>query len=46
MPVAVFNYLFASLNERRPDEVAGMIVTSTALSFATLPAVLWVALAG
>jgi len=44
MPVAVFNYLFASLNQRRPDEVAGTIVTSTALSFATMPGLLWVAL--
>jgi predicted permease len=25
----------------RPDEVAGAVVTSTMLSFATLPALLW-----
>ncbi len=44
MPVAVFNYLFASLNQRRHEEVAGTIVTSTVLSFVTLPGLLWVAL--
>jgi predicted permease len=41
MPVAVFNYLFAQQFERKPEEVAGMIVISTAVSFATLPALLW-----
>jgi len=40
MPVAVFNYLFAQLYRREPAEVAGMIVISTILSFATLPALL------
>ena len=40
MPVAVFNYLFAQLYRREPAEVAGMIVISTVLSFATLPALL------
>ncbi len=37
MPVAVFNYLFAQLHNNRPEEVAGMVVLSTALSFITLP---------
>ena len=40
MPVAVFNYLFAQLYKRAPEEVAGMIVLSTLLSFATLPVLL------
>ena len=44
MPVAVFNYLFAQLHNNRPEEVAGMVVLSTALSFATLPLLLGVIL--
>ena len=40
MPVAVFNYLFAQLYRREPAEVAGMIVLSTLISFATLPLLL------
>lgn len=41
MPVAVYNYLFAAKFNQKPEEVAGMIVISTALSFVTLPALLW-----
>lgn len=41
MPVAVYNYLFAMRYNRAPDEVAGMIVISTAMSFLTLPLLLW-----
>jgi len=41
MPVAVFNYLFAQRYSRAPEEVAGMVVISTAISFATLPALMW-----
>ncbi len=37
MPVAVFNYLFAQLHGNRPEEVAGLVVVSTVMSFATLP---------
>lgn len=37
MPVAVSSYLFAQLHRREPEEVAGMVLTSTAISFATLP---------
>lgn len=37
MPVAVFNYLFAVRYDQRPDEVAGIVVVSTLMSFATLP---------
>ena len=41
MPVAVFNFLYASIYNTSPAEVAGVIVVSTALSFLTLPALLW-----
>ncbi|MEX2453387.1 MAG: AEC family transporter [Rhodospirillaceae bacterium] len=37
MPVAVSNYLFAQKFNRRPEEVAGMVIASTVVSFATLP---------
>lgn len=40
MPVAVYNYLFAMQYDRAPEEIAGMIVISTLISFATLPALL------
>ncbi len=41
MPVAVFNYLFALRYKTAPAEVAGVVVLSTAISFVTLPALLW-----
>lgn len=41
MPAAVFNYLFAQRYGNAPEEVAGTVVISTALSFFTLPALLW-----
>ena len=44
MPVAVFNYLFATYYGRNAEAVAGMVVVSSALSFLTLPALLWLAL--
>lgn len=44
MPVAVFNYLFAQYYDNSPAEVAGLVVVSTALSFATLPILLAVIL--
>lgn len=37
MPVAIFNFLFARLYDNRPDEVAGMVLMSTVLSYVTLP---------
>ncbi len=40
MPVAVFNYLFAQRYDNSPADVAGMVVVSTTLSFATLPLLL------
>lgn len=41
MPVAVFNYLFAQRYKTSPEEVAGLVVVSTLLSFLSLPALLW-----
>lgn len=46
MPVAVSTYLFAQRFERKPEEVAGMVVVSAAVSLATLPALLWLLLPG
>ncbi|MCW5749720.1 MAG: AEC family transporter [Alphaproteobacteria bacterium] len=40
MPVAVFNYLFASRYQRQPEEVASMVLISTALAFLALPLLL------
>lgn len=40
MPVAVFCYLLAARYDRHPEDVAGAIVISTLVSFATLPALL------
>ncbi|MGQ0675866.1 MAG: AEC family transporter [Rhodospirillales bacterium] len=40
MPVAVFNYLFAKAYDRKPEEVAGIVLISTLISFATLPLLL------
>ena len=40
MPVAVFNYLWALRYGNAPEEVAGMVLGSTALSFATVPILL------
>ncbi len=40
MPVAVFNYLFAQRYRRQPEEIAGLVVISTVLSFLTLPLLL------
>jgi predicted permease len=37
MPVAVFSYLFAQFYQRRPEDVAAMVIISTLLSFGTLP---------
>jgi predicted permease len=40
MPVAVFSYLFAHVYKRQPEEVAGAVVLSTLISFASLPLLL------
>lgn len=37
MPVAVMNYLFAQRYNTNPTEVAGLVMLSTLLGFATLP---------
>lgn len=37
LPVAVFNYLWAVRYDNHPEEVAGMVLLSTALAFAALP---------
>jgi hypothetical protein len=37
MPVAVFNYMFASKFDRSPAEVASIIVLSTLIAVATIP---------
>ena len=41
MPSAVFNYLLAATYKRNAEEVAGVVVFSTLISFATLPLFLW-----
>ncbi|KAA5604791.1 AEC family transporter [Roseospira marina] len=46
MPVAVFNYLFAQRYDNRPEEVAGMVLMSTLMTFALLPVLLWLAWGG
>ena len=40
MPVAVFNYLFAQMYDRSPDEVASLVLLSTLISYVTLPLLL------
>ena len=40
MPAAVFNYMMAERYGRSPSEVASVVVLSTLLSFATLPALI------
>jgi malate permease and related proteins len=37
MPVAVYNYMFAARYKYRPEDVAGLVVLSTAMSVAALP---------
>jgi predicted permease len=41
MPAAVFNFVFAERFGREPQAVAGLVITSTSLSFVTLPLLLW-----
>ena len=40
MPVAVMNFLFAQRYGTRPEEVAGLVLVSTLMSFAALPFIL------
>lgn len=44
MPVAVFNYLLSQRYDRHPEEVAGMVMVSTVLSFLFMPILLWLVL--
>ena len=44
MPVAITSYLFSQKYSRKPDEVAGMVLVSTAVSLVTLPVLLWAVL--
>ncbi|MBB4197908.1 permease [Rhodoblastus sphagnicola] len=44
MPVAVFNYFFAREYGAHEEEVAGLVLISTVLSYVTLPVVLRIAL--
>ncbi len=44
MPVALHNYVYAQQFQHRAEEVAGMVLASTALSFLTLPLLLWAVL--
>lgn len=41
MPAAVINYIIAARYERAAGEVAGLVVASTAISFLTLPLLLY-----
>lgn len=41
MPAAVFNYLLAQRYHYKPEEVAGIVVVSTFLSFLCSPVLLW-----
>ena len=42
MPAAVFNYIIAVRFNRAPEEIASLVVASTAISFLTLPLLLYV----
>ncbi len=44
MPVAVFNYLFASYYQRDPEEVASLVVLSSLLAFILMPLLIFVVL--
>ena len=44
MPAAVSSYLFSQLYKREPEEVAGMVLVSTGISFVTLPLLLMLVL--
>jgi predicted permease len=46
MPVAVMNAIFAARYNRDPAAVAGLVVVSTLVSFATLPVLLIIAMGG
>ena len=41
MPIAVFNYLFASYYNRDPEEVASLVVLSSTLAFLLMPLLIY-----
>lgn len=41
MPAAIFNYMLAERYQQGAQEVASIVIVSTALSFVTLPLLLW-----
>lgn len=44
MPAAIVTFVFAERHNRSPEQVAGLIVASTLLTVAVLPAILWAAI--
>ncbi len=44
MPIAVFNYLFASYYDREPEEVASLVVLSSLLAFILMPLLVYAVL--
>ena len=44
MPIAVFNYLFASYYDREPEEVASLVVMSSLLAFILMPLLVYAVL--
>ena len=44
MPLAVFNFLLAARYDRHPEDIAGAILISTLISFATMPLLILFAL--
>ena len=44
MPIAVFNYLFATYYDRDPEEVASLVVLSSALAFLLMPLLIYAVL--
>jgi len=44
MPLAVFNFLLAARYDRHPEDIAGAILISTLISFATMPLLILYAL--
>lgn len=44
MPVAVFNYLFSQYYQRQPEEVASVVVLSSAIAFGLLPLLVYAVL--
>lgn len=41
MPVAVYNYVYSQMYDRRPDDIASLVVVSTVMSVISVPFLLW-----